>query len=135
MPPTCAAPWSSVLLERPKRRSSALASGLTEVVAHRVAHDLRDRIGADLTHDRRAVGLDGLHTDAQHVGDVLVAMAFREQLDDLAREFDRLTAARRLGADLPPAVLLDQHLEATSHDIVVVRQQDPYRHGHLPRPS
>src|SRR6185295_8194383 len=53
-----------------------------DFISHGVPHQLAYRMEMEFPHDVSAVRFHGLDTDAEHVGDFLVALAFGEQLDD-----------------------------------------------------
>jgi hypothetical protein len=61
-----------------------LCSGLHDVIAHGVQHELGSRSQIELVHHRSAVGFYGLDADVEHVGDLLVDLALGDELDDLA---------------------------------------------------
>jgi signal transduction histidine kinase len=53
----------AVLPAGPGAEASADASRLDDAVAHRIAHEVRDRAGTELAHHRGPVRLDRLHAD------------------------------------------------------------------------
>src|SRR5258708_1805603 len=61
-----------------------LISRLGNLVPHGISHDVDDRFGPQLVHDRSAMGLYRLDTDSKHRGDFLVALALGQELDDFA---------------------------------------------------
>ena len=60
------------------------ASSLDDLVAHCVPHQFAHRVYFQFAHDVGAVRFRGLHADAERSGHFLAALAFREQLHDLA---------------------------------------------------
>ena len=63
-------------------------------------------LGVQLGHDVRAVGLHRLHADHEHVGDLLVGEALRDQLEHLA-----FAVGEQIVAGLAVRLLrLQQHL-------------------------
>src|SRR4051812_46951564 len=60
------------------------ASGLDQLVANRIAHELRGGANTKLAHRSGSVGFDCLDADIEQTRDLLVAVAFRDQLHDLA---------------------------------------------------
>jgi hypothetical protein len=57
---------------------------LREIIAHRVPHEFDNRLYADFAHQGGAMGFNGFDTDPEHLRDRLVAMAFRQKLNDLS---------------------------------------------------
>src|SRR5579862_9873269 len=69
-------------------------SRLDQPTPDRVARDLRDRAHPELAEDARAMMVDRLAADDEHVGDLVAAVSLRDQLDDL-----ELARAQRVGRD------------------------------------
>src|SRR6202171_532435 len=71
---------------RPRREpwDRALAVGLDQTLSDGVFHQLGAVVHVKLFHDVVAVGLDGLDTQEQRVGDLAVGLAFGHQAQDLA---------------------------------------------------
>lgn len=64
-------------------------SGFDQPTADCVAGELHSVVHVELLEDVRAMALDGLDADHQRVGDLLVAVALGDQLDDLLLAGDR----------------------------------------------
>ncbi len=58
--------------------------GFDNLVSDGVAHESAERRHLKLAHDFRAMVLNGSRTDVQQRSDFLIALAFREQLNDLS---------------------------------------------------
>src|SRR4051812_25827143 len=67
--------------------------GLSQMVADCIAHQFDYRVDAELAHQRGAVSFDRLDADTQFLSYPLVAMPFRQQLDDFT--FARCQPRRR----------------------------------------
>src|SRR3954470_19834001 len=96
-------PLVDVVITRPVARGyqgKPGSSGFHDVVADCVTDDLYDGTHAELTHDVRPVGLDGPDADPEHLRHLLVALAFGNELDDLARARSQSVAG--LAAAVPP---------------------------------
>src|SRR5689334_14202412 len=70
--------------------------GADELLADRVQDEAGDVADAEAFHERAAMRLDGLHAQAEREGDFLGAVAFGDELQDLALP-RREVPDRRLG--------------------------------------
>ena len=61
----------------------SVPSALHNVVADRVADEVRDGMKAELLHDVGSVGFHRFHADLKNVGDLFIGFAFGHQFDDL----------------------------------------------------
>src|SRR5262245_38823103 len=55
-----------------------------DAASNRVQHDLSSAVYVELLHDSRPMSFDGTRADEQQRRDVLVRLALRDQLEDLA---------------------------------------------------
>ena len=72
---------------------------LNDIVANGVADQFADGMAIETAHDVGAMGLSGLDAEVEGDGDFLAALAFGEELNDLALAGSE-TLTRRLRVDL-----------------------------------
>src|SRR5690349_8072537 len=78
-------------------------SALDQAVAHGVAHQVCGRMEPGLAHGRGAMALDGLEADPERRADVLVHVAFRDELDDGSLAGGQQFASRAVATRQIPA--------------------------------
>ena len=67
---------------RPTSSTSRLKSWLHDLIAYRVSNELGGRGEVELAHDGSAMRFNGLETDFQETGDLLVGVALGDELND-----------------------------------------------------
>jgi len=74
--------WKDSIAQRRAREKRE--SGGDDFVADGVEDEFGEGVEIELEHDVGAMGFGSVDADAEEVGDVLVAFAFGEELEDLA---------------------------------------------------
>jgi hypothetical protein len=72
----------TLLSLRQSQQARAFKSWLHNAIAYRVPHERGGRRELELMHDGGTVRFDGLETDAQQTGDLLVGVTLGDQLND-----------------------------------------------------
>src|SRR3954470_1300292 len=98
-------------------RSPTGGSGLDEPDADRVAREIHSVAQVELLQQVRAVPVDGLLADVELRGDLLAAVALRDQLQDLAlAPAERTGAGRLAGGDALDALAQRRRYPLREHE-------------------
>src|SRR5690348_12623122 len=96
-------------LRDPHRTWLVCGSGLDDAVANGVAYQLGERSEAALAHDVAAVSLRRFDADPERGRNFLVALAFGQELHDLALAHRECTGAELLGGGRIAQIAVDHH--------------------------